>query len=380
MRRDKGDGSICQRADGKWDAWLDVSAGSGRKRKRLKRTRATKQGAKDALADLKLFAARSGRGDRVMFTVTAWLKRWLDGPNLALRPTTRYSYLQTIRDHINPFLGRRRLSDLSPLLVQDWLDTLRKGGRKPPTVRNARAVLRAGLTPAVRLGLLEYNPAMAVAVPSSSKREIVPLSLNDLDRMAKVAPKWFGVWLLVVFALGLRRGESLGLQWCDIDWNASTIAIRRQILGLRKAHQERGPQQLKTDASRRTYIAPQTVLDALEKHRQRQAEWCHEHEQPAPQWVFATKNGTVIAPRHLSRTFELAKRDGKVRMSLRIHDLRHTAATTLLSEGADFRSIADWLGHADARTTMAIYAHSTPRLQAGTSEKMQRALGPGSAE
>jgi integrase len=373
MRRDKGDGSIFQRADGKWEAWLDVSAGSGRKRKRLKRTRATKQGAKDALADLKLFAARSGQSSSNSVTLGQWLARWLESPTLSIRPTTRRSYEQTIRDHVTPFLGRRRLADLSPPILQDWLHTLSKSGRSAHMVTYARNVLRAALAPAVELGHLTTNPAQMVRVPSVRKRGVIPATLQELTALGKVSPHWFRAWLLVVVGLGLRRGEALGLQWGDIAPDGS-IQIARQITDI-------GLSVPKTESSCRTYHdVPPFVLAALEGQRQRMERLAVKFEMRLPKWIWATSEGSHVSTRNLNRTFYTARREAKVRPTLRIHDLRHTAATTLLSEGADFKSIAQWLGHADARTTMAIYAHSTPRLQAETSQKMQRALGPGSGE
>lgn len=366
-RRGKGDGSIFERADGKWIATLDITEGRARRR-RLKKVCATRTAAKAALQDLQLRAKRLGTET----TVGAWLTHWLESPTAQRRTLTQRSYDQTVRDHIRPYLAHYTVAALTVRTLQQWIDDLSRDGRTPRVVQMARAVLRAALTEAVRVDLLEWNPALPLRVPKTKTRPIRPAAPDELDRLAQAGPPWFGVWLLVTVALGLRRGESLGLQWGDIDWPAATVTITRTIL-------EKGIQGVpKTESSRRTYQMPAVVLDALWSHRSRlEAEATTRKAKVSP-WIFGTSTGTPMAPRNLARVFYTARRAANLPPNFRIHDLRHTTGSLMLNQGTDPKTIAAWLGHADVRTTLRIYTQSNPHLQLVAGAQLQRTLKPGS--
>lgn len=353
---------------------LDVSQPYGPRRRR-KKVCATQRAAQAALLDLQLHARQ--RGDTPAaptMTVGAWVTQWLASPTTQRRPMTQRSYTQTIRDHVLPYLEHRPVSSLTVPVLQRWLDELVINGRTPRVIQMARAVLRASLTHAVRFGLLPHNPALYLSTPRVTARRVVPASVPELTRLAAAGPPWFATWLLVTVALGLRRGESLGLWWDDIDWNAGRISVNRAVLehGLVGAP--------KTDSGQRTYQAPPIVLGALRFHRRRVELEAMSAHRTVAQWVFSTSSGRPLSPRNLSRTFYAARTTGKVRDTLRIHDLRHTAGTMLLNAKTDPKTIAAWLGHADVRTTLRLYAQTTDALGLDASQKMQRALPPGSHE
>ena len=366
-RRDKGAGSIFERADGKWVASLDVSDGRA-KRRRIKRVRDTKTAAKDALFDLTVKAKRTGQIRSKALTVGAWLTQWLDSPSAQRRPSTERSYRQTVRDHVLPYLEHRPLASLTVPIVQQWLDDLVRAGRTPHVVSMARDVLRASLTHAVRFGHLEHNPALNLRPPKKTHRKIVAATAAELDRLASSGPPWFATWLFVTVALGLRQGESLGLQWDDLDWATGSLMIQRTVL---EHHVIGAP---KTESGRRTYVVPPIVLTVLRHHRRRVELEAMAEEHPVGAWVFSTASGKPMSPRNLSRAFYKARKAAKASPRLRVHDLRHTAGTILLNAGTDPKTIAAWLGHADVQTTLRIYTHTTPGLHLQAGQQMQRAL------
>lgn len=371
-RRAKGHGSVYQRKDGKWIATLEITDGRARRR-RVKRVRATQKAANAALLDLQLKATRTGQVRSSSLTVDAWLTQWLSSPSAQRRPSTQRSYAQTVRDHIRPYLQHRPLASLTVPLLQRWLDDLVDDGRTPHVVRMARAVLRAALTHAVRFGHLDRNPALSLVPPRTKTRKIQTATADHLDRLAKGGPPWFATWLFVTVALGLRRGESLGLQWDDLDWRTGTLTIARAVL-------EHGVIGLpKTESGRRTYVVPPVVAGALLHHRRRVELLAMAGQRPVGPWIFGTASNRPLGPRNLSRAFYAARKAAKLTTGLRIHDLRHTAGTMLLNAGTDPKTIAGWLGHADVQTTLRIYTQSTPDLHLVAGQKMQRALpDPGS--
>jgi integrase len=368
-RRDKGSGSIFERSDGKWIATLDVTDGRLRRR-RLKKVCPTQKAAKAALQDLQILATRHSAG----MTVGIWLTRWLASPTAQRRASTQRSYDQTSRDHILPYLKHRAISDLSVRVLQQWLDDLVDDGRTPRVVQMARAVLRAALTDAIRMDLLDTNPALFVRVPKAATRKIRPALPVELDRLAVAGPPWFAAWLLVTVTLGLRRGESLGLQWDDLDWPNATLTITRTVL-------EKGVVGVpKTESGNRTYPVPSVVLSVLRHHRRRVELEAMAEQREVPDWIFGTANGTPMLPRNLARTFYAARSLAKLPSTFRIHDLRHTTGSLMLGQGTDPKTIAAWLGHADVRTTLRIYTQSNPQLQLVAGQRLQQSLPkPGSS-
>ena len=136
----------------------------------------------------------------------------------------------------------------------------------------------------------------------------------------------------------------------------------------------------KTNAGRRTLPLPRTALDALRSHRTRQAA---ERLAVGPRWnetgfVFTSPIGTPLDPRNVTREFhEVCERAGLGRR--RMHALRHSAATLMLSEGVPLEVISETLGHAGYAITADVYAKVVPKLQRRAADAMDLAIGRGVA-
>jgi integrase len=172
--------------------------------------------------------------------------------------------------------------------------------------------------------------------------------------------RWYALYA-VALALGLRRGEALGLRWRDIDLDSRVLRIEfalHRVAGVPKL----GP--VKTDGSARVIPIPSPLLSVLRAHRERQrrdrqlagASW-HEGD-----YVFATMIGTPIEPRNVNRHFDKLCNSTGVRR-IRFHDLRHSCASLLWSQGVPLDQIQDILGHEDPRTTKTIYVDIAENLQ-----------------
>ena len=150
---------------------------------------------------------------------------------------------------------------------------------------------------------------------------------------------------------GLRRSELLGLRWRDVDWQAQRVRVRNAyVLG---EHSAAGKSDLST---RRSVPLADRLLKGLDSWSQRTA-YCADED-----LVFAhPETGNPLDPSKVSKRFRLACRSAKVR-PVRFHDLRHTFATRLAASGESLRTIQEFLGHADAKTTQ-IYSHYAPSEQ-----------------
>ena len=183
----------------------------------------------------------------------------------------------------------------------------------------------------------------------------------------------------VGLALGLRQGETLGLTWGDIDFDAGALSIRRTLQRIRGEWLFSAP---KTPKSRRTIPLPEPVAKALKEHRSRQLE---ERLKVGPAWegeawedlVFPDELGRPLSAFHVIRRFRsLLELAGLPRM--RYHDLRHGAASLMAAQGVPARVAMELLGHSQIATTMNVYAHVTAQDQREASAKVSEAIWGGS--
>jgi integrase len=150
-------------------------------------------------------------------------------PNTASR-TSPANTQSRIAHHIEPHLGRLRLSKLTPQELQRWLSTMAEKGVSVGRRRYARVVLRNALNTAVRWRLISQNPATLVDAPRTVHREIRPLTADEAKLFlaaAKTHP--LEAFFVVALACGLRLGEALGIQWNDVDLDAGNIQVHRAV-------------------------------------------------------------------------------------------------------------------------------------------------------
>ncbi len=348
-----------------------------------KRQRVSGKTQAEVLAKAEQLKAKRAQGldlDTKQPTVEQFSEVWLrDVVRRTRRDSTHDTYSQMVRLYINPPLGKIRLAKLTAPRVQSWINGLVDAGRSPSTVRNAYVRLLGMLDVAVRYRLISSNPAADGELPAIRNDTAHALTLAEaqallaaadgrLDRRAayttsngrtKRPPKLTtrnAVLYHVLLALGLRRGEALGLYWSDLDWEAGTIRMRRQVQAIK--HKIVISDYTKTDASQRTLPLAPALLARLRAHQGQQAEeralfgaaWKH------PDLIFPSETGGPLHPPNLHRHYHVLLACAGLG-HMRLHDLRHTCAT-LLGERASDRVIAAVLGHTPSTVT-ARYAKVT---------------------
>jgi len=328
-------------------------------------------------------------------TVAEYFSEWAAGTVAhqvaigELRESTADNYLDLADRMIVPYLGRHRLEELKPVHLREWLATLRRTitARGRPyssrTVQLAHAILRRALNDAVRDEVVPRNVALLVRSGRVTSRDVEPLRPDELRRLLAASPgdRLHALWLLLI-SLGLRRGEALGLHWDDIDLERRTLSVRRSLQ--RRRTDERTPSgrrrghlvevDTKTASSVRTISLPSVLVEALIAHRARQ----ETEIAIAPVWVdpnlvFTTQLGTWLDPRNVYGYWHaLCDRAGVRRC--RPHDLRHTAASVLLMQGADMRTVMEILGHTRMATTSDLYTHVLAEVKADAAQRMDTFL------
>lgn len=132
----------------------------------------------------------------------------------------------------------------------------------------------------------------------------------------------------------------------------------------------------KTEKARRRIVMPEVVLSALRVHRSRQLQ---DRLLAGSRWdnpdglIFTTKLGTPLDARNVTRVFHRVLEEAEL-PSIRFHDLRHTAASLLLAQGVDFRTIMETLGHSQIKLTLDTYSHVLPALQEDAAAKLDEIL------
>jgi integrase len=373
-RRGNGEGSIYQLPDGRWrgSVFLGYRQGKPHRKYVTRRTRA------QAAAEIRHLLEAQRQGQLITtgsMTVGEWLATYLQQvARPKIRPRTFDRYALDIERHIVPAIGRHRLDKLRPAHLVELYNAKAAEGLSGASVRHMHAVIRRALNVAVKWQLIAVNPATLVDAPQARQHEITPLSAAEARRLIRategdrMAARW-----LVGLALGLRQGEALGLWWDDIDPAAQVLRVRRAL------QRQRGAGLVftapKTARSKRTIPLPDQLVRALEKHKGQQEK---ERIAAGPLWqgspcVFTTPIGTPVDPRGDYREFR--KLLGRAGVSdVRLHDLRHTAASLLLAQGVPARVVMEILGHSQIALTMNTYSHVAPEVSREAAERMARAL------
>jgi len=335
-------------------------------------------------------------------TLGGWLDHWVTAIlPLSVRWKTLSTYQSLMKVHVIPKMGAARLADVRPEALELLYGQLLNEGRSPHVVHAVHRVLRSALGEAVRRHHLSQNPATVARPPRVVTVEIDPLtsdecrSLLEAARGTPNAARWS-----VALALGLRQGEALGLSWDDVDLDEGVIHVRRAVqrrtwqhgcgttLGGEPVcgrgrggycpHRRAGGLmlvELKTRASRRTIVLPGPLLSELRAHRsdqlrlqaERRGFWDGTHN-----LVFATDVGGLIDPARDFKDWKKLLTVAGVR-TVRLHDARHTAATLLLVQGVDLRTVMSIMGWTEMATAQR-YVHAVDALRREAARRMGDAL------
>lgn len=370
-RMPNGEGSVFQRADGRWVAQFSLSDGTKRQVSR-KTEKEAWTALRKALGEVEQGTIVTGPEQ----TLTVFLNHWLEEIH---KPTLRLSsyikYRKLINTYILPELGHFKLQKLSPQIVQAFYRRLEKQGLSPKTVNSTHGVLHKALDTAVRWNMLARNVCDVVSPPRIVKHEIQPLSMEQAQHLLEAARgDRLEMPLLLALVTGLRRGELLGLKWADIDFTQSALQVRRTLDYV--AHHGYVESEPKTKSGRRRIALPKFVVEALKQHRIQQLE---QRLKVGEAWqesdyVFTGLEGGPFNPRYLLLLFDqLLEKAGLPHM--RFHDLRHSAATLLLSMGVNPKIVQEILGHSNISMTMDVYSHVLPSMQKEAMGKWDDALG-----
>lgn len=348
-------------------------------------------------------------------TLAEWLTQWLKGKKRISRNTQR-SYESHIRLYLTRYLGDIRIDKLRVGHVADMFDQIvehnyeivqaraSKDTKRREQVRYQRPVgnnsmhriretLRAALNDAIRHELITFNAAKWVELPEAIRPTPLVWTPERVERWKQtgVPPSPVMVWtpeqtgrfldhalhdrLYPLYHLvahrGLRRGEACGLRWYDTHLEDGSIEVLNQIV---QYGWETGQTRPKTEESMASVALDETTVAVLAEHRVRQRAERRAVRAKGGSWVepglvFTQPDGSPLHPADVTDQFHHLSRQAGL-PPIRLHDLRHGAATLAVAAGVEMKVVQHMMRHASMSTTSDIYTSVLPDIARAAAEKI----------
>jgi len=372
-RRGNKEGSIFQRSNGTWRAQVYLNG---------KRLSFTGKSQKECQAWIRKTRDKVDRGltfEGSKMTLVQFLDEWIVSITSSRSNKTIEQYQWIIEKRILPFIGEVKLKDLGPDRIQHFYHhLLSRENLSNHAVHHTHTVLRTSLNQAMKLGLLIRNPCSATTPPKPETQEMQFLDEGQFLRFLNTAREMenrFYAYFFLAIHTGMRTGELLGLKWKDINWDKKSLLVQRQA-----QHPKGGGYnftKLKTKSSHRSIALGDQAIEVLKQQRLAVDQLI---EAGGKDWedldlVFPSNVGTPLMRKRLRDNFyAILEKAGLER--IRLHDLRHTAASLLLNHGVPVLIVSKRLGHSKPSITMDVYGHVIPTIQQGAAYLMDELMSP----
>lgn len=378
-RRQKGEGSVFKRADGRYSGSFEVDSPLGRRRKFVyaKNQRECNAKLKAAMREYERTGALAAN-----LTVKDWLTRWLDGleQDNAVRARTLESGYRSKMGNVTDVIGNVRLDKLRAEQVKGVYRVLAAKGQARGTIVQTHRILGHAIKDAYQAQQVGMNVMELVPTPKVGKaaKPTLHMSPGEVLKVLKqlegdrLASRW-----LFQITLGARQGEVLGLGWEDVDLANEQVTIRRTLQRLKG----RGLvfEDPKSKTSQRDLPLPPLLLAALQA---RERAWLTEPRpdlsergtSPPYALVWGTPEGLPIDGKIDRAAWRALLKRAGVSQAYGTHSARHGLATLLANTAVPPKVIQNILGHADAALTMRVYAGSDVSAQRRALELAERTM------
>lgn len=399
-RQPNGASSIFLGKDGYWHGYVTVGVKDNGKPDRRHVMRKSRADATKAVRELEKQRDSGGvRKAGQVWTIDSWLTHWVENiAALHVSENTIDGYRVAVYHHLIPGLGAHRLEKLQPEHLERFYKKMQANGSAAGTAHQVHRTVRAALNEAVRRRHLALNPATIAKAPRLEEEEVVPYTIEEVQRILDEANKQRNAarWVIAL-ALGLRQGEVLGLKWTDIDFDLGVLVVHRGRLRPRYEHgcgnrcgrkpgycpekinTRRETKDTKSRAGRRPIGIPDPLLKLLAQHRTEQQ---RERQIAGDLWtekgyVFTSPTGEPLNPNTDHHRWKDLLNAAGIREG-RLHDARHTAGTVLLILGVPdtvVDAVMGWEPGKSARMRRR-YQHLTGRVLRDTADKIGGLLWP----
>jgi len=398
-RRANNEGSIYQRqSDKRWVVHFPVE---GRPKPIIAYCK-TESEAVDKLHEL-ITAFRTGSYvDPKNITLSQYIRTYLNVNAEGIISDNWYMRkLDLVRIHIDPEIGQYQLQKITPSDIKLFYKKLQKSGSKRKakdengvlrvvacglsnqSVKHIHNILNPAFLQAIEDGLIKEakNPMKKIKAPSiPKKKRIRTLNEKAIEKyLAVLCHRRLYAAFILTLCSALRRGEVLGVQWQDINFDTGILAIQRQVIRVQKIDEPGSTLEYalpKTDKSIGYIKLPLCAINELKAHKARQDK---EKELAGATYqdeglIFCTAFGKKLDTRRLYALHCKALKDSDIE-HIPYHNLRHTVATLLLKKGENIKTIQELLRHADVSTTLNIYSDVLEEMKAAAAETLGGIIG-----
>jgi len=322
--------------------------------KRLANEIAKKIEAKLTLGDLDLEADKEK-----IISFEDFSRLWLEEYIKPLRRQSTYErYRDMLNRHVYPFLGDKPIDQIKRKEIRNLILIKNKKGLSRSMLCLIRDVISGPLGYAVDEELIEANPVSGILkrlkLERSKKISIEPMTQEEVELFLETCQKYWPehfTFFLCAFRTGMRLGEILALQWGDIDWNSKFIRVERSY--------KRGVvEKPKNGNGRRVDMSNQLALYLKKLSTERKKEGLKAGRDEPFEIIFH-RNEKYMEQNYIRRIFKRVLKKAGIR-EMRLHDIRHTFASLLLSNGESPVYVKEQLGHSSIKITVDIYGHLIP--------------------
>jgi integrase len=355
----------------KWYYVLELGRDvNGKRIQKKKRGFKTKKEAELALAEAEIELSRGSYVEPSKLTLHHYMELWFKERRLRVRESTFENNLYCFNRYIRPLIGAWRLVDLNPMILQKFThDLIEKQGLSPASVQKVIHLVNSALKKAVKIKVLRENPMENVDKPKLNQFRSKVWGVKQINEFLNQAkPSKYYIGFLLALSTGMRKGEILGLQWEDIDFEKGIISVKRTLSN--KKFEEP-----KTKSGKRSIHIPKSIVNELLAYR---AKYEIEKSKHGPEW---NRSNTVLCSLYGNPIDSASFRKGFRRIvtiiglpMIRIHDLRHSHATVLICQNVHPKLISERLGHSRIGITMDTYGHVLPSMQKEVADVLDTVL------
>lgn len=350
--------TIRERKPGVWEVRAFTGNDARGRPTQVSRTvRGTKKDAQRVAAQLTLRPTRNAGGRRV----AELLDQWLQFNEQTWAPLTFRDHQSRVAQIKTDPIAQLAVAAIGVSDVDRWVVRLRRFGVGESAIRNRHAALRAALQQAVRWEWISTNPATSAPVKSPKRTQRAVMSDDDVHRVLEAASsinEFAGLALRLAAETGARRAELAAFRWDSLV--KGLLVIESQVILMGDADGNRTPvlQPTKT-GNRRAVTLGASTLALVEAMGE---EWG-----PLTTWMFSP-DGPPPNPDRIGWWWKRSRTLSGIDARWRLHDLRHWSATHAIASGADVRTVANRLGHADPSMTLRVYSHAVEAADAALAQ------------
>ena len=296
--------------------------------------------------------------ERCDISFIGWMDEWILKKARDVRCITIEGYQSYMRLHIKPYFEPLGLTlpEVSATHLNGYIDWEINKGASPNSIVKYFAVIGGSLHDAFYEGVIKEDPSNRVRMPKQKKysgKSYTPEQVNEL--MSVIEGDIIKPAVVLAAVTGLRRSEVLGMRWKDIDPINKTLIVQNTVTRMYSTIES---EQTKSESSMREIPLTDQTVEYLMRLKAKQAlnqeEFGCSYVETGHVCVW--EDGRPISPSYLTNHFKkLLEQNGLP--TIRFHDLRHTAGSILLSNGATIKQVQEYLGHSKASTTLNTYIH-----------------------